>query len=314
MAAADIVIPTWNGRELLDRCLDTLERQTVAPNVIVVDNGSSDGTADHVQARRPGITVVRLDRNHGFGAAVNRGIAAGSAPVVVLVNNDVECDPEFLERITAPFAENERLGSVAGVLLAPGRARIDSYGIEVDGTLAGFARFAGAPYPATRLHERGLLGPNGGAAAYRRRALDEIGGFDEAIFAYHEEDDVALRLGAAGWTAAGVPDAIGIHLGSASFGRRSDWQVELSGTSRAYLLRKYGVLRRGPALAARALATELLVVVADALLERRLAAARGRLRGWRRGRSAHACYPETLVNRDIDLRASLARRRAAIAR
>ena len=90
--------------------------------------------------------------------------------------------------------------------------------------------------------------------------------------------------------------------------------MEIAGASRAYLLRKYGVLRAGPGTAARAIATEALVMIADAVLERRLAAARGRLRGWRRGRGAHAEYPAAAVNDEIGLRASLARRRAAIAR
>src|ERR671916_738695 len=98
MASVDVVIPTWNGRALLDRCLDTLARQTMSANVIVVDNGSTDGTAEHVASTWPAVRLVLLARNHGFGAAVNRGIAAGSAPFVVLVNNDVECDEDFVER------------------------------------------------------------------------------------------------------------------------------------------------------------------------------------------------------------------------
>ena len=314
MSPIDVVIPTWNARALLDRCLDTLARQTLPANVIVVDNGSEDGTAEHVASTRPETRLVTLDRNHGFGAAVNRGIAAGSAPFVVLVNNDVECDADFLARLVAPLEADPGVGSVAALLLRPGRTTIDSYGVEVDRTLAGFARFAGAPYAATVLHDRHLIGPNGGAAAYRRRALEEVGGFDEAIFAYQEEDDLALRLGAAGWRGAGAPDAIGVHLGSASFGFRSDWQVQVAGASRAYLLRKYGILRSGPATAARALATEAAVMLADAVLERRLAATRGRLRGWRRGRGASARYPAAAVNDEIGMRAALARRRAAIAR
>jgi N-acetylglucosaminyl-diphospho-decaprenol L-rhamnosyltransferase len=305
----DVVIPTWNGWPLLQRCLATLERQTAPATVIVVDSGSTDGTADRLGGRAE---LVRLDANRGFAAAVNAGIAAGRAPAVVVLNNDVECDPDFLERLGAPLDEDPRVGAVAALLVAPGRAAVDSYGLEIDRTLAAYPRFARAPYPAASLDTRHLAGPSGGAAAYRRAALQEVGGFDEAIFGYLEDADLALRLRVAGWTCAGAPDAVAVHLGGASFGRRSDWQVETAGASRAYLLRKYGVLRSRPGIAAWALAAELGVVAADAVLERRLAAARGRLCGWRRGRDVRAAVPAAALNPEIGFRASLGRRRAAI--
>ena len=95
------------------------------------------------------------------------------------------------------------------------------------------------------MHDEGLLGPSGGAAAYRRDAYSAAGGLDEGTFAYMEDVDLALRLRDLGWAAAGAPGATGIHLGSATFGHRSRAQVEIAGASRAYMLRKYGVLRRG---------------------------------------------------------------------
>jgi N-acetylglucosaminyl-diphospho-decaprenol L-rhamnosyltransferase len=307
----DVVIPTWNGWAPLERCLATLGRQTVAARVIVVDNGSTDGTAERVAER--GVELVRLEDNRGFAAAVNRGIAEGSAPIVVLVNNDVECDPQFVERIAAPLRADEAVGSAAALLLFPGRETIDSYGLELDRTLAAFARFAGSPYPATPLDEHHLAGPSGGAAAYRRRALDEVGGFDEAIFAYLEDAELALRLSAAGWRCAGARDAVGVHLGSATFGVRSDWQVETAGASRGYLLRRYGVLRSGPRVAAQALLTEAGVALVDVARERRLAAARGRLRGWRRAGRDRVELAPVAVNPEIGFRESLRRRRAALA-
>jgi N-acetylglucosaminyl-diphospho-decaprenol L-rhamnosyltransferase len=165
VTAVDVVIPSWNGWALLERCLDSLARQTRPATVIVVDNGSTDGTAGRLAAEHPAVRLVPLDRNRGFGAAVNRGVAAGSAPFVVLVNNDVECDAEFVERLIAPMEADGRVGSVAGLLLRPGRATVDSYGLELDRTLAAFPRFAGAAYPATPLDDRHLVGPSGGAAA-----------------------------------------------------------------------------------------------------------------------------------------------------
>jgi N-acetylglucosaminyl-diphospho-decaprenol L-rhamnosyltransferase len=312
VSAVDVVIPTWNGWVPLERCLATLARQTAPATVTVVDNDSSDGTAARLAEGYPEVRVIRLERNLGFAAAVNRGVAAGSAPIVVLVNNDVECDPTLVERLTAPLGADPAIGSAAALLLVPGRETVDSYGLELDRTLAAFARFAGASYPETELHEDHLAGPSGGAAAYRRRALEEVGGFDEAIFGYLEDADVALRLRAAGWGCAGVRDAVGVHLGGASFGTRSDFQVETAGDSRGYLLRRYGVLRSGPAIAVRALVTEAGVVLVDAVRERRLAAIRGRLRGWRRAGRARAGIAPVAVNPDIGFRESLRRRRAAL--
>ena len=312
MADIDVVIPTWNGWEMLERCLVTLANQTAEHTVIVVDNGSSDGTVQRARERFPAVTLVELPENLGFGRAVNRGIEAGSAPFVVLVNNDVELDPDFLERIVAPLRADEGTGSVAGLLVVPGRERVDSYGIEIDRTLSSFARFAGAPYPSTPLDEEHVAGPSGGAAAYRRRALEEVGTFDENLFAYMEDVDLALRLRAAGWSAAGARDAVGVHLGGASFGVRSPWQVETYGTSRAYMLRKYGVLTSGVGRAAWALAMELGVVLVDILSPRGVAAVRGRVRGWTMARGVRASVPAEALNPQIGPREAFRRRFAVL--
>jgi N-acetylglucosaminyl-diphospho-decaprenol L-rhamnosyltransferase len=307
----DVVIPTWNGRELLVRCLESLAAQTVEHRVIVADNGSADGTAAVVRDRFPEVEIVELDRNYGFAGGVNRGVERGEAPVVVLVNNDVECDPVFVERIVAPLQADGPVGMVTGLLLRPGRAVIDSYGIECDRTLAAYPRFAGAPYPETRLDDEHLLGPSGGAAAYRRDALTEAGAFDERMFAYMEDVDLALRLRGDGWIAVGAPEATGIHLGSATIGHRSRRQVEIAGASRAYMLRRYGVLRGGLATAGWTLALEAGVTAMETVAGRDLAAARGRLRGWKAATGARRSVPEGAVNPQLGFRDGV-RRRAAV--
>src|SRR4051794_1370693 len=312
MAQADLVVPTWNGRGLLERCVPTLVAQAGVARLVVVDNGSTDGTAEMLAERFPSIAVVALAENRGFARAVNAGVAAGGAEHVVLVNNDVECDPGFVAALSGALGRDPRAGMAAGLLLTPGRGRVDSYGVEVDRTLAAFPRFAGAPWPVP-LHERGLALPSGGAAAYRRDALAGAGGFDEALFGYMEDVDLGLRLAAAGWRCAGAPQASGIHLGSASFGRRSRWQVDVSGFARGYMLRKYGVLRSGLGPAAWALGVEVGVVAADAMKERDLTALRGRLRGWRAARGRHAGAPAEAINRGLGPADGLRRRRRVLA-
>jgi len=308
----DVVIPTWNGRHLLQGCLRALAAQTVPCSVIVVDNGSTDGTAELVRKASSPVRLIELGENLGFGPAVNRGVAAGAAPFVVLVNNDVQCDPSFLERLVTPFDDSPEIGMVAGLLLRPRREIVDSFGLELDRTLAAFPRFAGEPYEPGRLDEAGLFAPSGGAAAYRREAFEDVGGFDERLFAYMEDVDLGLRLQATGWRCAGARDAIGVHERSATAGRRSRRQVEIAGASRGYMLRKYGVLRLGLRSAAMALAAETAAVGAETLLGRDLAALRGRIAGWRRGAGATGEVPDGVVDDTIGLMGSLRRRRAGL--
>lgn len=308
---ADVVVPTWNARDLLERCLACLAGQSAKVHVIAVDNGSDDGTRELLAARFPEVTLVALQENIGFGPAVNRGVEAARTSAIVLVNNDVETDPDFVARIVGPL-DGERTGMVAGLLLRPGREVVDGYGLELDRTLAAFPRFAGEPYRPGALHERGLAAPSGGAAAYRRDAFEAAGGFDERLFAYFEDVDLALRLHGDGWTCAGAQDAVGVHLGSASFGRRSRRQVETAGVSRGYMLRKHAVFKSSVGAAATAAATEAAAVTADALLRRDLGALRGRVRGWRLAKGREVRLPRAAVNESIGLVGSLRRRRAGL--
>jgi GT2 family glycosyltransferase len=304
----DVVIPVHGGIALTERCLASLAAQERAHRVIVVDDGSPDDTVAVLRARHPHVHVVALGANRGYGSACNAGIAAGDGDVVVVLNNDVELAPGFLARLLAPLEADAALGSAVPVLLRPGGERIDNVGLVADPTLAGFPRHQGRPAAeATRVPPR-LLGPSGAAAAYRRRALAQVGGFDEAIFLYQEDLDLALRLAAAGWPTALAPDARAVHLGSATAGRRSAWQRRHAGFARGYLLRRWGVLRGRQA--ARALLTEAIVVAGDLVLSRDAAALRGRLAGWRAaaGRPRRP-DPSAFVDDGIGLRASLALRR-----
>jgi GT2 family glycosyltransferase len=207
-------------------------------------------------------------------------VAAGSGEIVVLLNNDVDCRPDFLERLVAPFDEDDRLGSVAALLLKPGEERIESFGLTSDPTLAGFPRLRGWPARDAQAIEPVLAGPSGAGGAYRREAWQAVGGLDEGVFSYGEDLDLALRLRSAGWPTTTAGDAVAIHIGSASATTRSTWQRYQAGYARGYFLRRYGVLRGR--LALRAAVSEAIVVVADALIfSNDLAALRGRIAGWR---------------------------------
>jgi N-acetylglucosaminyl-diphospho-decaprenol L-rhamnosyltransferase len=274
MPSIDVVIPTYGGWELTQRCLEHLAAQTVPHSVFVADNGSTDGTPERVRTVAPAASVIELGANLGFPVACNRGAAAGAGDVIVLMNNDVEARPDFLERLVRPL-EDERVGSAAALLLRPGERTIDSMGLTVDRTLAGFPRLRGRPVAEAASSSPVLTGPTGGGGAYRRSAWERVGGLDEGVLFYGEDVDLALRLRAAGWRTASAPDAVAVHVGSATARHRSAWQRYQGGFARGYFLRRY----RLPA-AARALATEAVVVAGDAVLSRDLSALRGRLAGW----------------------------------
>lgn len=273
------MIPTSGRYELTTECLRHLARQSRAHTVIVSDNGSDEETCRRLAVDWPEVRLLRSENQLGFAAACNRGVAAGRGDVVVLLNNDVYCRPDWLARLVAPLEERPDVGWVACLLMQHNEVLIDSVGLCADATLAGFPRLAGLPIARASEKLPPLLGPAGAAGAYRRTAWDQVGGLDEAIFAYSEDLDLALKLCAAGWQGAVATDAVGMHLGSATHGHRSAWQRRHAGFARGYMLRRYGVLRGREA--ARALATESAVVIGDALISRDLAALSGRLAGWR---------------------------------
>src|SRR6266508_2813231 len=302
----DVIMPVHNRWDLTQSCLEHLRSQTVPHVAIVCDNGSTDGTPRRVRESFPETRVIELGANVGFPSACNRGAQAGAGEVIVLLNNDVECRADFLERLVAPLREDDRIGSVAALLLAPGEDRIESFGLAVDPTFAGYPRLRGFPRAAAQVTNPILVGPSGAAGAYRREAWESVDGLDEGVFAYAEDVDLALRIRAAGWSTAAASEAVAIHIGSASAVTRSPWQRYQGGFSRGYFLRRYGVLRGR--VAARAVVTEALVVVGDAVVfSHDLAALRGRVAGWRaaRGRPRVGRPPDEVIDRRITFSKSL---------
>ncbi|MFZ1153598.1 MAG: glycosyltransferase family 2 protein [Solirubrobacteraceae bacterium] len=311
----DVVVPAYNHYPLTNDCLTYLSHQSAPHRVIVVDDGSSDDTPALLRKDWPEVTVLELGANNGYTSAVNHGVDEGDGEYVVLLNNDVQLHPNCLERLVAPMVADPGVGSVAALMLRPEESTIDSFGVTADATLAGFARLQGHAAGQARqayAHAPVLTGPEGTAGAYRRDAWEQVGGLDQRIVAYMEILDLALRLRTAGWRTTGAVDAVGVHLGSSTYGRRSATQRRLSGFSRAYLLRRYGVMRSKAA--ARALVTETIVVVADILLCRDLQAVRGRMEGWQaaRGCERHRWPPSEAIDASISLRDSLALRGGAL--
>jgi N-acetylglucosaminyl-diphospho-decaprenol L-rhamnosyltransferase len=300
----DVVVVTWRSGERVLSCLERLATQDQPHLTWVVDNASADGTVEAVRGRFPDVRIIELGRNVGFGGAVNAGAWEGSGEVIVLVNDDVELDAGALTALLAPFADSS-VGMVAGLTVMPGSGVVDGFGIEVDVTLAAYNRLR-----HRRVEEAPgqLLGPSGGLAAYRRSAFEQVGGFDERLFAYGEDVDLALRLRTLGWRAADARGARGVHLGGASVGVDSPRQRWLAGFARAYILRRYGVLRS--VHAPRALAIEVLVMAAGLVRGRTLAHVRGRVEGWRSAKGRRLPVPAGAIDTRIGMREALRRLRS----
>ena len=196
--------------------------------MIVVDNGSTDGTTAHVRERWPDVSLVVLEGNRGFAAAVNAGVAASSSEYVALLNNDMELDPEWLASLVAALDRDPRAGSAASklrMLREPGL--LDGAGDLVTWYGATWRRGHGEP-DRGQYDEPGVVAsPCAGAALYRRRALEEVGDFDERFFAYLEDADWGLRAQLAGWRCLWVPSAVAYHLGGATSRRMGDLETEL---------------------------------------------------------------------------------------
>jgi N-acetylglucosaminyl-diphospho-decaprenol L-rhamnosyltransferase len=275
--SVDVLIITMNARELVLSCLEHLRRQTIPHIVYLADNGlNADGTSDAVRARFPEVRLVDTGGNIGFANAMNRMAAVGKGQIVVLVNDDMDVEPQFLERLVAPF-EDLRVGMVAGLTLQPGEGEVvDGFGIEVDRTLVAFNRLR---HRSPDAEPGRLLGPSGGAAAYRRTPWESVAGFDDRFFIYGEDVDLALRLRLEGWEARAAPAARGVHLGGATSGVDSPFQRWHAGFCRGFLLRRYGLMRSRHA--PRAVAVEALVVLWGLLRFRTSIPFRARIAGWR---------------------------------
>ena len=211
------MIPNWNGRRWLPGCLRSLAEQSLAPaEVIVVDNGSSDGSPDYLQAEHPDVRILALGSNTGFAHAANVGVRAAAHDLVALVNTDVVLAPDWLERMTRALRLDHRAGSVACKMLSlddPSRVYDAGDVLRRDGACEQRGRFEADDGRFDRPGE--VFGACAGAALYRRDVVVAAGGFDERYFAYLEDVDLALRLRLAGWRCRYEP-AVARHAGGGS--------------------------------------------------------------------------------------------------
>ena len=215
---ASVVVPSLNGANLLPECLDSLAAQTYAPlEVIVADGASTDGTQALLE-RYPAVRLLRLQRNRGFSGNVNAGLRAARGEVLCLLNNDAQADADWVAACVEALEGRPGLGSVASKVLFSDRRTLNSAGDVL--CRNGSARQRGVSQPdGPAWNTPGpVFGAMGGAAAYRRAMLADVGLFDEVFFMYLEDVDLAFRAQLRGWSCWYEPAARAYHRGSATGG------------------------------------------------------------------------------------------------
>lgn len=316
--AVSAVVVNHRRRELLAACLRSLQAALDAveegSEAIVVDNGSDDGSVELVRERHPGVELIALSENVGFGAAVSRALARSGGEWVLLINNDATIAPDAVVALLRAGRTSDDVGSVAAQMrFAAHPHAINSAGIEVDRLGVAYDRLLGSP-PEPAGHEPvEVFGASGGAALYRRDMLRRIGGFDDSFFVFLEDVDVAWRARMEGWRCLYVPAAVVHHHHSATAGHASSFKHFHVGLNRMRLLAKNAdtrhLVRYGPAITAYELGYVAYACAAD----RTLAPLRGRVLGLRQWfayrRAGHRRRPVELARPD-GVRGALARRAA----
>jgi GT2 family glycosyltransferase len=306
MSTATVIAPTVTPA-LATRLLDSLAESGEGFEVIVADNGTGSDELRRAAADLAGAHVLSLDQNLGYGSAVNRAVERAQGEILVLLNDDCLVSPGYVERVSEAIDPARGIVMAAGVMCQAGAPElVETAGIELDRTLLAFDYLNGEPVEMLEGRVADPVGPSGTNAAIWRDAFREVGGFDERLFAYLEDVDLALRLRRAGGACRLAKDARGLHAHSATLGSGSRRKDYLMGFGRGYLLRKWNVVtpRRLPGVIAR----ETYLSAGQAVVDRNLGGIRGRVQGWRAGMPSEP-YPSSALSSDPPSLFSTLRRR-----
>jgi GT2 family glycosyltransferase len=217
-----VVIPSWNSARLLPRCVGSLRDQGVGVELMVVDNGSSDGSVAYLE--REGIAHVALTRNTGFAAAVNLGVSRTEAAAILVLNADTELEPKCAGRLLGALEAEPSLGGVQPRILQledretpVAAARLYSAGQALTADGRALETGAGEQQRPELLARSEVFGVCGAACLLRRELFSELGGYDERYFAFYEDVDLNVRARLAGWRFEYVPEAVVWHVGNAAW-------------------------------------------------------------------------------------------------
>lgn len=236
-----VIIPNYNGKEYLKNCLLSLMRCEPSDfHIIVVDNGSSDGSTELLKEEFPQVDSIFLNENTGFAAAVNRGLEITKTPYALLLNNDTTVEPDFVSNLERALEREKNAFSVsAKMLMMQEPSLLDGAGDLY--CALGWAFALGKGKPADKYYRvpARIFSGCGGAVIYRMDILREIGFFDENHFAYLEDVDIGYRAKILGYKNYYEPSAICYHAGSGFSGSRyNEFKIKLSSRNSIYLILK----------------------------------------------------------------------------
>lgn len=188
-----VVVPNWNGKDVIGKCLDSLQAQSYQPTeIIVVENGSTDGSAEYISNKFGTVKLVVLPKNRGFAGGVNVGIKAAKSDYVWLFNNDAVADKDCLKNLVAT-ATKHNADITAAVILTDNDTKIDSDGDVYTVWGLPFPRHRGLSLSSVPTQDEQIFSASGGASMYKKTLFDQIGLFDENFFAYYEDVDLSMR-------------------------------------------------------------------------------------------------------------------------
>ena len=239
MREVSIVIPNYNGKHFLEDCLKAVYEQDIKDQeVIVVDNGSTDGSLEYLETF-PGVRTIALDQNYGFCRAVNEGIKASESEYVILLNNDTEVDVNFAAELLNAIKSNEKFFSCSSKMVQfHDRTLMDDAGDYYCALGWAFGRGKGGRVEKYDQSTE-IFAACAGAAIYRKKMLESLGYFDEKHFAYLEDIDIGYRARIHGYKNIYAPKAIVYHVGSGFSGSAHNaFKVKLSSRNSVYLAYK----------------------------------------------------------------------------
>jgi GT2 family glycosyltransferase len=221
-----IIILNWNGKHHLEECLTSVLKQTYNKfELIVVDNGSTDGSQEYLKEYFPGVKLICLDKNYGFCKGNNIGIKESKGEYIVLLNNDTVVLPNWLENLYSAFNNDSSIGICASKMISYyNKSALDSAGDGFSICGAGF-KIGHTESPDFYSENKYVFGACAGAAMYRRDMLNEIGLLDEDFFAIYEDVDLSFRAQLAGYKCIYCADAVVYHKTNATIGKLSDFYV-----------------------------------------------------------------------------------------
>ncbi len=234
-----VIIPNYNGIKYIRKCLKSVMQSFVSVSVIVVDNGSVDGSRELVEREFSQVRLVAFEENKGFCAAVNAGIAAAETAYVFLLNNDTEIEPDCVGHLEAALEADDHIFSVGAKMLSMSRPEL----IDGAGDLYsafGWAYAVGKGKPRERFSRpMNVFSSCAGAALYRKAYLEKTGLFDENHFAYLEDVDLGYRARILGYRNVTEPSAVVYHAGSGFSGSRYNaFKIQHSSRNNVYLIYK----------------------------------------------------------------------------